>query len=529
MAIVQISQITNRKGLAENLPQLAGAELGWSTDTRQLWIGNGTLEDGAPVIGNTEILTEFSDILNFTNTYTYKGQAAGYTAQTGVTAGTPVTLSLQSWLDQFASVLDFGAVGDGVTDDTAAINRALYQLFCRETNPQIRRSLFFPAGVYRVTESINIPPYATLYGEGSDNSVIAMDSGIADWVARTADSLQNTGVNIGDAGATPPEYITITNMGFSHLDPTGSVFLVEDANNCCFQNVGFRGSSTTADLNTEVNASVGVAFDSTSSLVCNQITLTGCVFSGLVWGINTNQQIQAVTISASRFDTLYKGVVLGENAVTNGGATGTRIVGNQFDTVYAEGIVFGSYLVQGINASGHNVFYDVGNHFTGSTGTPATSVISIQSNNNVSISDLFERTDAYATAFPRVDLNNTVSIATVNGELLTMGTYNRASGRQETLTNNTSGTVFEVNANLTQAFLINYTIVRDTAYRTGVIKVTTATATPGTLNWDDDYVENSDTGIVLSVSQASTTVSVDYVATNTGINATVKYSVASLS
>ena len=69
MAIVQISQITNRKGLDINLPQLAGAELGWSVDTRQLYIGNGTLEEGAPVIGNTEILTEFSDILNFTNTY----------------------------------------------------------------------------------------------------------------------------------------------------------------------------------------------------------------------------------------------------------------------------------------------------------------------------------------------------------------------------------------------------------------------------------------------------------------------------
>ena len=96
MAIVQISQITNRRGLAVNLPQLAGAEFGWSTDTRQLWIGNGTLEEGAPVVGNTEILTEFSDILNFTNTYTYKGQAAGYTVQTGPTPGTPVSLSLQN-------------------------------------------------------------------------------------------------------------------------------------------------------------------------------------------------------------------------------------------------------------------------------------------------------------------------------------------------------------------------------------------------------------------------------------------------
>ena len=148
MAIVQVSRITNRKGLAENLPQLAGAELGWAIDDRRLYIGNGTLQDGAPVIGNTEILTEFSDFLLVNGAYTYRGEAAGYTVQTGATSGSPVSLNLQQWLDQFASVLDFGAVGDGVTDDTEAINRALYQLYCRESNPQIRRSLFFPAGEY---------------------------------------------------------------------------------------------------------------------------------------------------------------------------------------------------------------------------------------------------------------------------------------------------------------------------------------------------------------------------------------------
>ena len=70
MAIVQISRITNRKGLTENLPQLAGAELGWCTDSRRLFIGNGTLESGAPIIGNTEILTEFSDITVLSD-YTY--------------------------------------------------------------------------------------------------------------------------------------------------------------------------------------------------------------------------------------------------------------------------------------------------------------------------------------------------------------------------------------------------------------------------------------------------------------------------
>ena len=60
MAITQISKITVRKGRKENLPQLAAGELGWAVDTQQLYIGNGTLSDGAPAEGNTEILTDHS-------------------------------------------------------------------------------------------------------------------------------------------------------------------------------------------------------------------------------------------------------------------------------------------------------------------------------------------------------------------------------------------------------------------------------------------------------------------------------------
>jgi hypothetical protein len=60
MAITQISRIQHRRGLQQDLPQLASAELGWSVDTQQLYIGNGTLEEGAPDLGLTEILTENS-------------------------------------------------------------------------------------------------------------------------------------------------------------------------------------------------------------------------------------------------------------------------------------------------------------------------------------------------------------------------------------------------------------------------------------------------------------------------------------
>jgi hypothetical protein len=536
LAIVQISQITNRKGLEENLPQLAGAELGWSIDTRQLYIGNGTLEEGAPVIGNTEILTEFSDILNLNTSYTYKGQAAGYTVQTGATAGDPVTQSLQSWLDQFASVTDFGAVGDGTTDDTEAINRALYQLFCREVNPQIRRSLFFPAGVYRVTNSILIPPYATLWGEGLDNSIIQLDNSVDDstlnaYVARTADSLQQYGVNIGNNGATPPTYITVTNLGFRNQDTNTDVFLVQDAVNCSFKNVGFYGPLTTANLTTEGDFTKGVAFASTTSLVCEQIVFDGCEFSGTVYGVDTDQQIKGVTFTNGKFNTLYRGVQLGTNTVVNGGATGVRITGNLFDNIYADGVVFGDV---SLNATGHNIFYDVGNHFGGTT-TPYTAVIDIQSNNNVSISDMFERGDAYAgsetpgTAYPRITLNNTQSIATTNGVTTQQGTYTRQSGISTTLTNNSSGVVTTIDSAEISAFSVNYTLVRGTGCRTGTILVASPTAdSTGDIDYSDDFVENSTTGVTLTFTESADIISFRFTTTNTGTNAVLSYSITYL-
>ena len=69
MAIVQISRIQHRRGLDADLPNLASAELGWSVDTRKLYIGNGTIEEGAPSLGKTEILTQYS-ILDFESSYT---------------------------------------------------------------------------------------------------------------------------------------------------------------------------------------------------------------------------------------------------------------------------------------------------------------------------------------------------------------------------------------------------------------------------------------------------------------------------
>lgn len=569
MAIVQISRITQRKGLQIDLPQLSGGELGWSIDSRRLFIGNGTLAEGAPEIGNTEILTEFSDIFALSDLYTYKGQAAGYTVQTGPTPGTPITQSLQSWLDQFATIKDFGAVGDGVTDDTAAINRALYQIYCREVNPQIRRGIFFPAGVYKVSDTIVIPPYAMLYGEGADSSVItfevvawtntisynidtlvsnggnyyrAVDSvptGIAitntdywtpttlpTYVMRTGDSLQQTGANIGTNGAAPPKYIAANNIGFS-ANTDIDVAMIEDASNCDFYNVKFSGSRTTAQLTTDSDPTVCVTFASTPSLVTSKINFENCLFSGCTYAVNNDDLVNSTVISESRFETLYKGVLLGTGTPISGGPTGIRLVQNSFDQIYAEGIIFGAV---SLNGSAYNIFYDVGNHFGGIT-QPYTPIIDIQSANNISLGDMFERTDVYALTWPRIELNNTASIAITNAKELALGTYVRDTGLISTLQDNTptNTTIFTVDSGAYKSFAINYAIVRGTAHRTGIITV--ASQSDGTtlnLTSTDDYTQNSSTGISLAVVQSGTNILIRYTSTSTGTDASFTYSIARL-
>lgn len=528
MAIVQISRITNRKGLQVELPQLAGAELGWSVDERRLFIGNGTIAEGAPVVGNTEILTEFSDILAFQTTYTYKGEAAGYIVQTGASAGAPVSQSLQSWMDQWASVKDFGAVGDGVTDDTDAINRALYQLYCREVNPQIRRSLFFPAGVYLINETIIIPSFATLYGEGKDNSVIKMaagdDSALRAYVARTGDSLQQTGNNIGSNGAITPRYITVKDMGFETADNYGDVLLVQDAENCTFNNVNFLGPLTTADLDSDADNMSGVRFSSSASLVCRAITFNNCTFSGTTYAVNTDQQVEGITVCNSKLDTLFKGVVLGEGTPVLGGPTGFKILNNFFDNIYAEGIIFGDV---SLNASGYNIFYDVGNHFNGTT-SPATAVILIQTSNNISVGDMFERAPEYSTTYLRIDLSNQASIGFVGGNALKIGPADILAEPITTLSNNvTAQELYAFDTTVLRSATMNYSITRDTGTRHGSFRVTPTGG--GTLTYDDDYVENEAIGVTLTASQSGDDVSINYTTTNTGVDGSITFTISSFS
>ena len=68
-----------------------------------------------------------------------------------------VTVRAEEFLGPFPSwanvKTEFGAVGDGKTDDTAAIQRALDSV---KVNASPKKVLYFPAGRYRITGTLRL-------------------------------------------------------------------------------------------------------------------------------------------------------------------------------------------------------------------------------------------------------------------------------------------------------------------------------------------------------------------------------------
>jgi hypothetical protein len=81
-----------------------------------------------------------------------------------------VPTNVEVKLSEYVSVMDFGAVGDGVTDDTVAIQAAIAA--------STGRSIYFPAGTY-LTDSILLNSVTGVYivGESKYSTVIKLNAG----------------------------------------------------------------------------------------------------------------------------------------------------------------------------------------------------------------------------------------------------------------------------------------------------------------------------------------------------------------
>jgi hypothetical protein len=232
MAVVQISKIQVRRGQKNSnsgVPQLSSAEFAWAVDSQELFIGNGSVLEGAPYVGNTKILTEHDNILELASSYQFASD------DTAITLSVP--RSLQSKEDETVSVADFGAVGDGSTDCVAAFETAFTELF-RNANDNYKKELIIPNGEYLFTSDLAVPNGVILRGETQLGAIL----NIGDNNIRL---ITSQGLELADFNSTNrPHNLQWSN--FTIKRTTGTLTL-SGLSESRFQSVRFLGEYTLGD------------------------------------------------------------------------------------------------------------------------------------------------------------------------------------------------------------------------------------------------------------------------------------------
>lgn len=521
MAVIQISKIQVRRGLEEDLPQLASGEIGWSVDTQRLWIGNGTLQEGAPDIGNTEILTAGSTISGVLATiYSYKGQESGYISQTGPSLSVPVQRQIQDKIDEQISIRDFISTIDKNSGDyTAAFQRAMDEIYPVSfyATESVRRILHVPAGVYEISDAITIPPYATIIGDGKDSTIIKQTNVVSNAVFKLRDSRGQYDLNLGLNSAILPSTVSVTGLTLQN-EADSDIVSVNSSVGVSFDNVKFVGSRSVPA--TQGLSKAAIKINDTVAPSKN-ITFTRCQFSNVTYGLNIQGDVSSVLVDNSDFDNLYQAV--NATAISVLSPRHVKITNSKFNNIAKEAIVSddNSNIISAFN------YFKLVGHGNGSlmdSGAATVPVLSWNNPNNYSIGDVFDRSVANIALFPTVSITSTAIpdtlIKTSAGSLETSVGYTEilfdaTAALANTALTITSGTISSI---------IDYRITRGSTARIGTIKVSQVAGVP---IYEDEYSEIGSVGVTLDFTGYGNDAVLQYLTTSTGTGATLKYNVRS--
>ena len=525
MPITQISRIQHRRGKRTDLPQLAAGELGWVIDEQRLYIGNGTVADGAPAVGNTEIVTAGSSAFTTALTHTYKGYLGD---------STPVTDSQQRTigdrLDERVSVKDFGAKGDDSTADITAIQNAIDAIYINtdRDDTRARRVLFFPAGTYRINAALKIPPYAHLVGEGPDKTIIRNSGNNA--VMVTQDDEGNVGINIGNSSATTPTQIQISNMTLRNTVAYGGVSL-DRVTKAYFNNVKFQGSYASGGADASNSKGVTVT-NSTAVYTTTNIVFNQCQFTKFARLVDISYNSTNLRFHDCDFSTAYYGALLGAemDGSTAGLTDGPRDlhfansswsdIGQQAIWVKPTAGADAGTGPRQIVSNGNWYARSVANNFEGVGSIREVPVLQFDNDECTSTLDFFERSD-----LRRADGSSELNAAP---ELQGIGVQTKAIKSQTLADNQSATTINEYPALAGKGLKVTYKIVRGTLDRTGELIISAST---NGVSYDDTYTESgSDVGVDLTAvlddkdsTAGSETIALKYATTSSGTDATIDY------
>lgn len=559
MAVLQIAKIQVRRGDARvtGVPHLDAGEFGWaiagtSLDSTipELYIGNGSLADGAAVEGVTRLLTEYDafsgifNALNVVNGYTYRGHTLSV-----IDSVQPRTV--QSKLDDFVNVLDYTEHdSNGIPIlDGGAVQIAIDSLYATfDANNRV--ILNIPPGIFNFNSTLLIRPNVTLLGAGKGKTIFNLLPTVNVPLAQFCDSQRNVFEDHNNQiiAAERPTNIIVSGITFRHDSgsDTASVHQLLKADcssqsfikNCEFIGVyQANGFINTLNCGIEIRGLPGV--DGTDSpFLSDKLTIDNCTFSNLYYGIKSQYDIQDTTISNNKFNYLYQGVLHGDiiaiDSIT--GPLRTKLYANKFYKVEHEGFYANGNGIDPTNhVSSYNTFNLVGNGALSNTSyngddSAITPVINFLSAGNQSIGD-------YSTRFTSVNATSaTISVHSlpIGGKMYTNvnAVY---TGSLVVTDNTTTVTLIKFPYSAPETLInIEYSLFNASSNvaRKGNMTINAGTISAGanaTLIDHFSYIGsgiNVDGGVTFSVSLTTSTNTVDlkYLCVQPGNTITYKYS-----
>jgi hypothetical protein len=496
MAVVQISRIQIRRGQQNSgtgLPQLASGEMAWAVDTQELYIGNGSVAEGSPGVGNTKILTS-NDINtqgNFLTLLDYTYQNTNPQMQTGPSSTNPVVRTLQQRLDDRVSLTEFGAVGDGVTDDTAAIQRAINELFVNQAQQSYgttasaastRITLEIPAGKYKITSTLLIPSFATIVGAGLEKTYF-LHSGLTTVIQYVGDIH-----TVPTSTSEQPRYIVLKNLSIKTTATDQTVLLLNSVVDCQFENLYISGNWNNGSTTSRgiVMTAFSTAAVTSQKNIFRNVRIYNCYFAVLA-----EYDIQYNTFENCYINYVQNGFALGigSDGSSTGQQTGpikTEISNCVFTQVYQWAV----YIERGINNTIQDCDLGTSGANNGNVSLTQYPQIYFNTVGNVAVNNRSDRTALLA--------ETNLSVPYIP-EVTGYGTFKSWSTRQIILSQNTNlVTAFRLPVSTNKigvvdtyhtsiAYTINYNYKSNSGFsRSGVMYITADTA-DAKIQFEDNY------------------------------------------
>lgn len=386
-------QVRRGQTAQTGFPQLSSGELGWSIDTQELFIGNGAVTEGAPAIGNTQLITEH----NINNFFLYAKEGYRYLNGEGVNSR---VRTIQSKLDDVVTLNDFVDI-NSTTDHTSYIQSAITYA------SSVGKPLYIPEGEWTVTATVFIPPMLELRGAGIEKTIINNISTATTFQTRDGASVPKKFSDGNDfALSNAPANIRINGFTFiSGVANANPIMQLDCISDSTIEQCEFIGDITVSIGTTTLASAIN--FRDNASYPANltdNVAIKNCIFYKVNEAISSDYDISNIIISENKFKTLNRGLVFGESLTgltsQKYGPQHVRIVNNMFDTINAQAIYAGSTSTTystDIN-SVNNYYRNVGSNSLGdTTSTQSTEVIRFNSYGNYSENDTFDRLEKINT------------------------------------------------------------------------------------------------------------------------------------